>query len=118
MIEISLEQFTSNIIDVTMLGHADYAEKGNDIVCASVSALFFSTANGITDYTDSEVDILNTKYIVGPEKSTMCIKNLNDRSELLLKSMLSGFADIAKQYPDNVLIEKSVYDFIKNKKGR
>lgn len=113
MIEVSLCIVQDGSVWVDLTGHAGYAEKGKDIVCAAVSALFFSTVNSITDYTAAEIETFDKRFIDGRGGSMSHIKNLNEQSELLLKSMLSGMLDLQKQYPNNVKTGEGVEDFIK-----
>ena len=52
MIKISF--FTNDDNEITgfdFSGHAGFAESGNDIVCAAVSALVFTTVNSIDQLT-------------------------------------------------------------------
>lgn len=113
MIKVSLSYGLDESIWLNMDGHANYAEKGEDIVCAAMSALFFNTVNSITDYTVSEVETFDKIYIDGIGGSVAHIKNPDEKSKLLLKSMLSGIMDLKEQYPDNITIEEGVEDFIK-----
>ncbi|MBQ8803585.1 MAG: ribosomal-processing cysteine protease Prp [Tyzzerella sp.] len=39
-------------------GHADYAEEGEDIVCAAISVLTINTMNAIEAFTDSEASLV------------------------------------------------------------
>lgn len=39
-----------NIVEFNVKGHADYAEHGQDVVCAAVSALAISSVLGIQEY--------------------------------------------------------------------
>ncbi|RGC81716.1 ribosomal-processing cysteine protease Prp [Hungatella hathewayi] len=94
-------------------GHAGYAGKGKDIVCAAVSTLFFSTINGINDYTDAQADVFEKRYMDKSDGDVANIKNMDEKSKMLLKSMLSGIVDLKEQYPDNITIEEGVEDFIK-----
>ena len=41
-----------NYTGITMLGHAGYADEGEDIVCAGISALVINTINSIGLFTD------------------------------------------------------------------
>ncbi len=38
-------------------GHAGYAEEGQDIVCAAVSALIITTVNSLEKFTDDKFDV-------------------------------------------------------------
>ena len=63
-----------------ILGHANYAEYGKDIVCASVSSLITCTVNNI-----SVVDSSSVKYEDDGNKIYIEIINNNDISLRLFK---------------------------------
>ena len=44
------EPMTDAITQVSLSGHAGFDTYGNDIVCASVSALLIATINGLEEY--------------------------------------------------------------------
>ena len=81
-------------IDIT--GHADYAEKGKDIVCAGASAIFFTMLKYLeekrSDYSAAVTD----------NKSVVCVKNGNFPESYLLEIALCGFKMLAKEYPEYV----------------
>ena len=48
MIKVTINRTESGLIQsFTMSGHADFAEHGQDIVCAGVSAVSFGAVNAI-----------------------------------------------------------------------
>ena len=77
-------------------GHAGFAKRGQDIVCAAVSALVFNTMNSIEQFTS------DTYSYEEDEKSGRIefniISEVSDRSELLLASFALGVQTIAEQY--------------------
>ena len=72
---------------VRIKGHANYAPRGQDIVCAAVSAIFQTLCMTVGEmYT---------------EKDGVCsVKFARRRAEL--KMAQQGFEMLAKKYPDNV----------------
>lgn len=83
------------------VGHAGYADTGEDVVCAGVSALVINTINSIGCFT-SEKFSLDTE-----EESGEIIFRLNAPSEhdsyLLLQSMVLGLQGIMNQYGDSFI---------------
>lgn len=72
-------------------GHAEYADKGQDIICAAVSVLTINTANSIEALTDDEI-ISNMDYeeiILDFE-----LKSVGEKSSLLMEAMLFGLRGI------------------------
>ena len=81
-------------------GHANYAEYGKDIVCASVSSLVTCTVNNISSIDSSSLiyeDDGNTVYLE--------IINNNDISDKLFNNLILMLKDLAKDYPKNIKIE-------------
>ena len=52
MICITVTESDGEYISVESNGHADYAEKGQDIICAAVSALIVNTVNSVETLTE------------------------------------------------------------------
>ena len=73
-----------------------YAPSGNDIICAAVSALVFTTINSIGEFTESGFEVEQNE-----EKGHIYFR-LKDGftydAELLLKSLKLGIEEIQKTY--------------------
>lgn len=96
--------FDSNKLELTIDGHADYAEKGKDIVCSAVSILFYTLAKAIDDTpfalsTDKEVKDASIKLTVHPK--AQYVANI----QLMFWQTMTGFELLANDYPDNVRID-------------
>ena len=50
MIKVKVIHTKGKIREISISGHADYDEYGNDIVCAAVSSTVITTVNGIMKY--------------------------------------------------------------------
>ena len=77
-------------------GHAGYAKRGEDIVCASISVLLFNTMNSIEKFT-------NDKFESKENSRTGFLRckikrNPSNETQLLLKSMVLGLTQIVKEY--------------------
>ena len=57
MIKVTFNAPQERITSFTMSGHADFAKKGSDIVCAGASAVSFGAVNAIMSLTDVEPEI-------------------------------------------------------------
>lgn len=80
-------------------GHAGYAVRGKDIVCAAISALTFATINALqsrftVDVTDSEGFI------------ACSIRKPDIASNLLTKAFKEGAKAISEQYEENVKLHR------------
>ena len=83
-------------------GHAGYAEKGEDIVCAGVSALVINTVNSLemftaerfTTQTDEESGQIRLQFSVSPGHD----------ANLLMKSLVLGLQEIQNTYGNDYII--------------
>ena len=83
-----------------MLGHAGYAPRGHDIVCAGISALletFLMSVNKLT--TDEISSVISSGNAVIRYKG-----NLSRDAQLLADSFFCGVKAIADTYPENVRV--------------
>ena len=51
MIQVIVKKQNGNITGFHMEGHAGYADRGSDIVCASISVLAINCVNSIEEFT-------------------------------------------------------------------
>ena len=85
MIEVEiLRNKSGRAVGIRSLGHADYADSGYDIICAAVSAL--------------ELNFANSDFVL--------LGKRNENAELLLKSLLLGYAAIRQEYGSEYLLIK------------
>ena len=91
-------KYTTN--KVTISGHANFAEYGKDIVCASVSSIVTTSVNDM--YT-----VLKDSIAYSDNGNIMIIEILiND--ELVIKlfnNMLNLLKNLSEDYPKNIIIE-------------
>ena len=97
MIKISIYQNEEAVITgFKLLGHAGYADHGEDIVCAAVSALVINTINSIEQFTSDVFE-----YDADEESGMIefCITSpISDESKLLLNSLFLGLSGIQEDY--------------------
>ena len=84
---------------VTITGHANYARRGEDIVCAAVSTLVQTLIVSIEKLTDDEI-----KYDIQSGLVEISHGNLSEKSKTLLNSFFVGIEMIATEYPNCVTI--------------
>ena len=87
-------------------GHTGYAEAGQDIVCAAVSALTQSTLNGLRSVLKAPVmfDIDDQGASLEVELTPEASKEQVAQAQLLLVTLLEGLQAIERSYPRNVRI--------------
>lgn len=88
MIEVHI---TKN--SLTVKGHAGYAERGKDIVCAAVSALVQGLMHSLNALTD---DIFSYDACEGYAK--LEYENLSEHGKLLIDSFFIAVTDIQEAY--------------------
>lgn len=85
---------------ISIQGHAGYAEKGKDIVCAGVTALTQTLIKSINDLTMDRPE-----YEIAPGVFYMELKNLSEKSKILVDSFFIGLCSIAEEFPEYIRIE-------------
>lgn len=78
------------------IGHAEYDEIGEDVVCAGISALAITAINSIENLTDAQ-------FTVDSDEKSGSMKllihdNLSHDTELLMKSLYIGCQGISDAY--------------------
>ena len=74
---------------LSLVGHAGYAEEGEDIVCAAISILVINTMNAIETYTD-----VHFTQDVGDGTISYRIKKPTSETTLLLNTMILGLQSL------------------------
>ncbi len=93
-------------VQIIVKGHAEFAEKGRDIVCSAVSALIQTLVLSIGRLTPYKQTVVNEKGFLKTEFIPDQQSN-DDKKALiiLLDSFLIGIFEIEKLYPDYITIE-------------
>ena len=102
MITIKVRKKNGSYEEFISKGHAGYAEAGQDIVCAAVSALIITTVNSLEKFTDDNFDVHEKDGFV----SIHFRNNLSERAMLLMDSLLLGLTEIAGSYNNRYLTVK------------
>ncbi len=95
---------SSDYIGFKCIGHAEFAEYGEDIVCASVSILVINTINSVEMLLkepfrciqDEEQGLIDFRFEQIPGR----------QAELLLNSMILGLTEVEKQYGKKYILLK------------
>lgn len=94
------EQNNKYYLSVT--GHAGYADKGQDIICAYTSGIVIAAVNEMQEYgaeiTDDE--IISTSFIAVQTSQSPIDFHLFR----LFKMLLDNLQQIEQQYPDNIKV--------------
>lgn len=96
-------------LSLIVKGHADFAERGKDIVCASVSILTYTIAKIVSDMKDcgeiaenSVIKLDNGEAFINAHCR---VKESYDELLGVFSTILTGYGLIADEYPQNVVVQ-------------
>lgn len=95
MIRIQAKKERGHYRSFTIDGHAGYADAGEDILCAAVSALVINTVNSIEQFTE---DAFTCDVQDGMIRGWEFPEEVSKETELLMDSLMLGLAGIRKEY--------------------
>ena len=84
---------------ITVIGHAEYAEPGRDIVCAAISTLSQVFVASVEELTAAQIKTAQTGGYM-----EIVIEESTERAQVLLDSFLLGCRMIADEYPEYVRV--------------
>jgi uncharacterized protein YsxB (DUF464 family) len=86
-------RFTENRL--TVFGHAGYAEKGQDVVCAAVSALVYALAGTLEEQGRA------AELVIRPGYATVAARERDPAFDVVRK----GLEQLEGRYPGHVRVE-------------
>jgi uncharacterized protein YsxB (DUF464 family) len=94
------QNHSSDIPVLKVTGHAEFASKGNDIVCSAVSILMYTFADAAERIAGCELSVIDT------EEYMVYIKQCSSREKFLTiaETIITGISSLANQYPENVTL--------------
>ncbi|MDD3367552.1 MAG: ribosomal-processing cysteine protease Prp [Lachnospiraceae bacterium] len=75
-------------------GHADFAEYGSDIVCASISVLVINTLNAMEKFAAVQMKQEEKDGFL----DISFLSPFNEKAEVLMDALLLGLDDVKRQY--------------------
>lgn len=96
MITATFNRKYNRLTMYSLTGHAKYADLGTDIVCAGVSALYFTIT--------SELSLLASVSQDG-DTYTVDVHTPNLVTDTLILALKNGLTEISNSYPDNVEVK-------------
>lgn len=78
---------------ITISGHANYAEYGKDIVCASVSSIAITTINALLRFDQDCISYIEKEGFL-----EISILKSNKEVDILITNMLDLFKELEKNY--------------------
>lgn len=106
MTGITVLYHNGRIVGFEAKGHSGYAEHGEDIVCAAVSALTQTAVIGISELTEcpAKTDISDGKLLLKLDHSVEC-KDF-EKAQLILGTMLLGLRSIEQEYSNYLKLKE------------
>ncbi|TYP73845.1 ribosomal-processing cysteine protease Prp [Paenibacillus methanolicus] len=98
----------NRIVSFAISGHADYAKRGKDIICAGVSTVSVGTVNAIEELTGVELPASMRSGWLQSEIPLQADDTVNERIQLLLESMRVMLASIAVSYGKYVEVRELI----------
>ena len=102
MITITVKKRKDSYIEFRSSGHAGYAQSGQDIVCAAVSALIINTVNSLEAFTDDQFEVQEDDGYV----SFHFTAPVTEKGTLLMDSLILGLTEIEHSYNNRYLTVK------------
>ena len=96
------------IVGFEVKGHAGYARRGEDIVCAGVSAVTVGTVNSIEILTGISMDTSMKNGFLSGTLSSVEDTEVSAKVQLLLESMVVMLSDIAESYGKYIQIQQVI----------
>ena len=104
MVHVEIIREAERINGFSLRGHAGFADKGKDIVCAAVSVLAINTVNSIEALLPEDGKLME---VVSEEKEGIIkcrfVSEPSKDAGLLLNSMYLGLKTIEKEYGSKFL---------------
>ena len=100
MIQVQFKKEQGQYKSFQIEGHAEYAEEGEDIICAAVSALVINTINSIEQFTE---DTFTCDCQDGMIKSWEFPSDVSVATALLMDSLRLGLQNVEKSYGETYI---------------
>ncbi|MDL2280995.1 ribosomal-processing cysteine protease Prp [Selenomonadales bacterium OttesenSCG-928-I06] len=101
MIIIEIINIDGKIKKFKVTGHAGVSHKGQDIVCAGVSAVVQTAVIGLERHLNTDFDVKQSEGNL-----EVNLKKPDNYTEAILMTMYYGLKEIEKIYPKNVKIDE------------
>lgn len=107
-VRITRASAQGTIVGFAVKGHAEYARKGWDIVCAGVSTVTFGTVNSIEKLTGVVLDTSMDDGFLSGTMVPVSDPEVSAKIQLLLESMVVMLSDIAESYGKYIKIQQVI----------
>ncbi len=84
---------------ISIIGHANYADYGKDIVCAAVSSVVITSVEGISILDENAIELIQEAGNI-----TINIIRHSQITDKLVTNMINCLKEIENKYPKNIKI--------------
>lgn len=105
MIRVKVHDGPKGPEGLTVAGHAGYADRGEDIVCAGVSALAETAVIGLRQVAGIKPAVTRQDGYMDVRLPVGLTGEAAAAAATILKTTIAGLRDIARSYPDYVIFE-------------
>ncbi len=105
MINITIHKTNNIFVGFVVEGHAEYAEPGSDIVCASVSILSYTALNSMNAV--AGISLENIVYDVYEETGFLKIKTIenNEKTDVIYRNFLIGIELLLEDFSNYITLK-------------
>ncbi|GAA0334093.1 ribosomal-processing cysteine protease Prp [Bacillus carboniphilus] len=106
MIRVTVNKDSKRMTSFLLEGHAEFAEAGQDLVCAGASAVTFGAINAVEDLLGIELPV-EQRGGGGYLRCTLPNledKEVDDKVQLIMASMISSLETIQRDYKSYIKI--------------
>lgn len=107
-VQITRSSEHGTIVAFEVKGHAGYAKRGEDIVCAGVSTITVGTVNSIESLTGVIMDASMKNGFLSAALGFVEDPDVSAKVQLLLESMVLMLTDIAESYGKYITIQQDI----------
>lgn len=100
MLRIKITRESNQIKKITFIGHANYNDYGNDIVCAATSATMLCTVNAIFSINNDAIKVEKDTNL-----TTIDVLSNDQIIIKLIDNMVRCLKSLEQQYPKNIKIK-------------
>ncbi|NMA96230.1 MAG: ribosomal-processing cysteine protease Prp [Clostridiales bacterium] len=86
-------------------GHADYDERGKDIVCAAISAIVQTAVLGLLQVSNIDIEYeIDQGYVYLSLPENLSHNQIKD-ADIILETMLTGIKNVEAQYSSFICVK-------------
>ena len=100
MIKITATRENGKIINLTVIGHANSAPEGKDLVCAAVTAVAIGGLNNLKNVKNFKIEIKEGLI------SVEAIEEIIEHDEIVMETLICGLKTIEEENGDFISIKK------------